>query len=366
MRTSTPAAALALLATLAAVTVSPAAAQLSNDQIMQQRQIFGLWLPLASQRASVSQTIGVADVEIIYHRPSVNDREIWGGLVPLGQVWRTGANENTLISFSQDVTVQGEPLAAGVYGLHTIPGADEWQIIFSRDNTAWGSFSYDESQDALRVTARPEAAPHRELMTFSFDEVTADSAVAALHWEKVRVPLEIKVDAHAQTIASIEKQLKGLAQFNWVGWNQAASYALTNDLDLDRALAWVDNSIQAEERFDNLNLKSQILEKKGDVRQAAELHDRALAMANAGQLHNLGRQLLGQGKKEEALAIFERNVRQNPDAWFVEVGLARGYAALGRWDDAVESMKIAHGKAPEAQKAYIQGLVDRLERQESI
>lgn len=330
--------------------------------LAQERQAQHIFTPLASQRASIAQTFGVTDVEVHYHRPAVNEREVWGALVPYDQVWRTGANENTLISFSTPVSVQGESLAAGTYGLHTIPGENEWTVIFSNQTTVWGSFGYDESQDALRVKATPEKAPFfRERMTFTFDDVTNEGATLALHWAELRLPIEVTADTPALVMASFEEQLVGLAQFFWQGWNQAANYALQNDLDLEKALEWADRSIQAEERFNNLSTKAQILTKLGRGDEADEVMAGALEMGNAGQLHNYARQLLGQGKKEEALTVFERNVEQNSDAWFVELGLARGLSALGRYEEAAEQMRIAHGRAPEPQKAYVQGLVEALE-----
>src|SRR5712692_2724975 len=117
-----------------------------------------LKIPRASQRGTVTQRIGLTDITITYHRPSVGGREIWGKTVPYGQVWRAGANENTTISFTDDVSVEGHALPAGTYGLHTLPTADQWTIIFSKNSTSWGSFSYDEKEDALRVTVKPHPA----------------------------------------------------------------------------------------------------------------------------------------------------------------------------------------------------------------
>lgn len=345
---SPPAQVLFLTLTLLAI---PAAAQ---------RQALNLTLPDASPRAEVAQTVGVADVRVVYFRPAVNGRAIWGGLVPYGQVWRTGANENTIVSFSHDVEVEGQPLAAGTYGLHTQPGEASWEVIFSRDTTAWGSFSYDQANDALRVTAAPQTAPHLERLAFSFDDVGEDSATLALRWETLRLPVRLEFDTQALTLASIDRQLKGLSQFFWVGWDAAANWALTNETAYEQALGWADRSIAAEERFENLSTKAQLLERTGKTAEAGELLARAVESANALQLHNYGRQLIGQGKKDEALAIFQRNAEKHPETWFVDVGLARGLSALGRFPEATEAMRAGLGKAPEDQKAYVQGLVDRL------
>ena len=181
----------ALIALLLAT--APSWAQLGPNQTIT------LDLTRQSPRAEIAQRVGLTDLRIVYHRPAVNEREIWGSLVPYDQVWRTGANENTLIHLSHDVMVEGQKLAAGTYGIHSIPGEEEWQIIFSKDNTAWGSFSYDESQDALRVTVKPEEAPHQERMSFSFDDPDNEATIIAIRWEKLRVPFKVEVPTDEYT-----------------------------------------------------------------------------------------------------------------------------------------------------------------------
>lgn len=337
-----------------------------HAQPVGQEQTIALWLPRVSPGASVAQAIGMAEVEVVYHRPSVDGRTIWGALVPYDQVWRTGANENTVVTFSHDVTLEEEPLPAGTYGLHSIPGEEQWTIIFSNETTAWGSFSYDEAQDALRVEVTPEEAPFRELMTFTFDDVTADSATLSLRWAGLRVPVSIETDTTGQTLASIRAQLEGLAKFNWLGWNQAATWALTNEVALEEALGWADTSIQNERRFENLSTRAQILETLGRSDEAEETIDAALEIATPIQVHGYGRQLLARGEIDEAMAVFERNAERNPDAWFIGVGFARAEAARGNFEKAAEHMRDALEKAPEGQKAYVEGLVKRLEAGEEI
>ncbi|MEZ5330835.1 MAG: DUF2911 domain-containing protein [Thermoanaerobaculia bacterium] len=331
-----------------------------------QRQAQNILLPDVSPRAEVRQAVGMAEIDVVYCRPAVNDREVWGALVPWGQVWRTGANENTVVTLSHDAVVQGSPLAAGSYGLHTIPTESGWTVIFSNDHNAWGSFAYDESHDALRVAASAREAGPQERLEFRFENLDEDSADLVLHWAGLEVPITFTFDADAITLASIRDQLTGLPQFFWMGYTQAANWALQKDLALEEALGWAETSIQNEERFENLQVKSQLLEKTGKSAEAAETMDRALAIANAAQLHNYGRTLLGQGDVDGAVAVFRRNVAQNPDAWFVEVGLARALSAQGDFAEAAEQMKVSLGKAPENQKAYIQGLVDQLEAGQDI
>ncbi len=162
--------------------------------------------PRKSLKASVSQTIGTdTEIKIVYSRPGVKGRVIWGELEPYGLhegnkysknkpfPWRAGANENTTIEFSKDATVDGKDLAAGKYGLHMIPGEKEWVIIFSKKNDIWGSFAYDEANDALRITVTPTEAEHEEWLLYGFDDLAGISATVFLHWGKKKVPFKIEV-----------------------------------------------------------------------------------------------------------------------------------------------------------------------------
>jgi len=145
----------------------------------------------ASPNAVVGQTIGMTDVLITYGRPSVRDRDIFGDLVPYDAVWRTGANEATTITFSEDVMIEGQPLAAGTYSVFTIPGEDEWTVIFNSVANQWGAYDYDAASDVLRVTVEAEESDFSELMTFSFDEVGETEGELVLHWDETAVPLTI-------------------------------------------------------------------------------------------------------------------------------------------------------------------------------
>src|SRR5580700_10181693 len=203
---------------------------------MSPAQSFVLDLPLKSQAARVSQTIGITDITIKYHRPLVNDRKVWGGLVPYGQVWRAGANINTTITFSDPVQIEGKALDKGTYGLHMIPNANEWTIIFSKNFTSWGSFTYDQAEDALRVIVKPVAADMHNALTYDFDQLQPDSAVVELEWGKIAVPFKVVVDVHDVVEASLKKQLRNLSQYTWISGDDAATYLLTEKFALDDAL----------------------------------------------------------------------------------------------------------------------------------
>ena len=252
-------------------------------------------IPRVSQRGTVSQRIGLTDITITYHRPAVGGREIWGKTVPYGKVWRAGANENTTITVSSDVSVEGKPLAAGTYGLHTIPDKDQWTVIFSKNSTSWGSFSYDEKEDALRVTVKPQAAESFEVLTYVFDDVKPDSATAVLRWEKLAVPFHVSVDVKAVVLQSIKNELRSVGGFSWGGYDEAAQWCLDNNYNLEEALKWEDTSIQNEARFENYETKSRILEAMGRKEDSAKVLSAAFDKANAIQLYSYARGLQRQG-----------------------------------------------------------------------
>lgn len=329
-------------------------------------QSFVLDLPAASQRAEVSQRIGLTEITIHYHRPLANDRKIWNGLVPYGKVWRAGANENTTISFSDPVLIAGKPLNKGTYGLHMVPNAEEWTIIFSKNSTSWGSFTYDPAEDALRVTAKPRAADLRNALTYEFDEVQPNSAVVQLEWEKIAVPFTVSVDVHDLVQASLRQQLRELSQYTWISWDDAANYLLTEKIALNDALKYADTSIENEDRYENEITKSKVLTALNRKDEAATAQRKALDLASPLQMHMFARQLQGEKRTDEAFAIYRENAKKHPDQWFVHTGLARMYSAQGKFDDAVKEMKAALATGPDGQKSYLDGLVSQLEARQDI
>ncbi len=333
---------------------------------MCQAQSALLNIPRQSQHAVITQRIGITNITINYHRPLVNGRKIWGDLVPYGQVWRAGANENTTIAFSDPVTIEGQPLDKGVYGLHMIPGENEWTVIFSHAATSWGSFTYKQGEDALRVTVKPQPADMHNALTYDFDKLTPTSAVVELEWEKLAVPFKVDVDVNKIVEASLHRQMRGLAQYTWEGWDDAANYLLAQKTDLDEALKYEDQSIEVEKRFDNELTKSNILEAMGRKDDADSTRKLALSLANPLQLHIYARQLQGQKRQDEAFAIFRENARKHPEDGFVHSGMARIYSSQGKYDDAVKEMNLALAGAPDGQKSYVEGLVKRLQAKQDI
>src|SRR5215212_9502184 len=241
--------------------------------------------PRPSQKASVMQTVGVTDLTITYSRPGVKGRKIWGDppagaagtatlddararakdqvIVPYGHVWRTGANEATTFAATDDVLVNGQPLKAGTYSLHTIPGRDEWTIIFNGDPGQWGSFTYDEKKDVLRVKAKPEtAADSQEWLAFTFDPVGESSARVNIRWEKLTVPFTVEVkDVKARTVEKMRGVVAAAKPDDWRTPLQAANYVFTNNLtaNMEEAMQWLDKSLKTKETFGNLYTKARVL-----------------------------------------------------------------------------------------------------------
>jgi len=326
-----------------------------------------LTLPEASQRAVVGQRIGLTDITIAYHRPLAGTRKIWGGLVPYGQVWRAGANENTTIEFSTPVSVEGKPLAKGIYGLHMIPDTDSWTVIFSNNSSSWGSFTYNQAEDALRVSVKPQPSEMHNALTYDFDDVKPGSAVVKLQWEKVAVPFTVAANETEVTLASLRNELRGGKQYVWEGPAEAAQYCLTNKVAYEEGLAWANKSIAIEERFDNLILKADLLKALNHESESASVRDKAMSAANVTQIYFYARNLQAQNQPDQALEIFKVTVKRFPDHWLGHMAAARLASASGDYTAALKEVKIVQGmEIPEAQKANLVNLTRRLENKEDI
>lgn len=342
-------------------------------------------LPELSPASRVSQVVGISEVKVVYHRPSVLKREVWGKLVPFGfnnlgfgtstaAPWRAGADENTLISFQNDVSVAGAPLKAGTYGLFMVPAPDGTvTIIFSRDTESWGSFFYDESHDALRVPVKWEDAPYREQLTYDFSDVTTDSAVLALSWEKKRIPIPLKFDTVSIVVAHLKEELRGSKQFRNDAWVEAAGYLLDNNVELPLALAWADHAVSdpfnGQRNFTTLSKRADILDKMGRAAEASAAMDDALKFGTATEIHQYGRRQLAAHNTQRALAVFKLNAQLHPDVWPVNYGLARGYSAAGDYKSALEALLKAQAQVPQGDSvnaAAIKANIEKLQRGQDI
>jgi|ERR1051325_440758 hypothetical protein len=345
-----------------------------------------------NERQTIIQQIGTVKVTVDYssphvHSPSGQDRrgKIWGQLVPYGLVnlgfgtckecpWRAGANENTTFTTSNDILVEGQKLAAGTYGVHMIPDPNEWTVIFSNNHTSWGSFTYDPAEDALRVKVKPEKSAYTEVLTYDFTERRNDHATLALRWEELAVPINITVpNSKDLYIAAIKNELRSSPGFTWQNWADAARYAIDNKYKAE-AMQWAKAAAfgpqgLGNENFRTLMLVSEADELNGNAEEAKAMRDKALATPTATPLdiHLAGRAVLAKGDKEGALKIFQWNAKRFPKQWPVNVGLARGYSAVGQYDEALKYAKLAAAEAPDpGNKKNMEDAVKKLEAKQDI
>ena len=326
-------------------------------------QSFVLDVPNESQEATVMQTIGLTNITVNYHSPAVKGRQVWDGIVPYGQLWRCGANENTLISFTHDVKIEGKEIKAGTYGLHMIPNKEEWTIIFSSNTTSWGSFFYRPAEDVLRVNVKPEQMNEsREWLTYEFFNREQQSATLALIWEKIKVPVKIEVDVHKIVIASLKDQLRGTEGFTWRGWNDAAAYCLQNNVEIEQGLTWIEVSIRSEANFTNMRTKAGLLRLAGKQEEADKIMKEAMPLASENELNAYGYQLMQAGDIDGAMEVFATNVKQHPKSWNVYDSYAEALAAKGDKKNAVKNYKKAKSLTKdEAQIKRIDGEIKKLE-----
>ncbi len=347
----------------------------------------------ANQKAVVTQYMGLVSVTIEYNAPDVtspagDDRtgQIWGQLVPWGiapnpfypgfgsaetMPWRAGSNENTTITFSHDVEIEGQPLAAGTYALFMAPGESEWEILFNRNSSAWGSFFYDPDLDALKVEVEPEPTDFfREWLTYEFDDRQLDTTRVVLHWENLRVPFRISVpnidELYHQAMTA---ELTGAVGFNFQNWIQASQWAAQHEAYHEDALTWADAAIAANASFQTISNKAQVLNQIGRSEEAMAALDQAIDHPTATTIliHMAARGLQQQGDMESANVVFRRNYEKHPGEWPVDFGMARVYSEEGDFEKALEHARIAMERAPAGpQKQNLEAQIERLEKGENI
>jgi hypothetical protein len=232
--------------------------------------------PRPSPKQTLTQQFGLTEITISYSRPGIKGRQVWGTLVPYDKVWRTGANEATTFAVTDDVTINGAPLAKGKYSLHTVPGKDEWAIIFNKVADQWGSYSYDAAQDALRVKVKPETAPFAEWMAFEVPSVSTDSAKVVLRWDTVAVPFTVATNTTQKVVASARAAIAAAPGTDWQTAYRAASFAYNNKMSTE-AQQWLDQSLKAKETISNLWLKAQMQAAAGEKVEAVKTARAAIA-----------------------------------------------------------------------------------------
>lgn len=338
-----------------------------------------------NKKASVSERVGITDVSIQYNRPGVKGREgkIWGQLIPVGwgdlgfgnsksAPWRAGANESTTIEFSTPVKIEGKEIPAGKYSFFVAYDPNECTLIFSKNNTAWGSFFYNENEDALRVKVKPVVLEKSvEWLKYEFTMQSENSATIALQWEKLLIPFRVEVDYIQTQLESFRRELQGDKGFIWQSWDQAARWCLQRNVNLEEALKWTDSAINdafvGEKNFQTFSTRAQVLDKLGRASEASAVMKTAMPLGNMQQIHQYGRQLLQMKKNNEALEVFKMNVAKNPGQFTPLMGLTRGYSANGDFRNALKTAKLALPLAPNAQsKSFVESVIKKLEEGKDI
>ena len=329
--------------------------------------------PRSSKMAAVSEQIGITDVTVSYSRPAVNGREgkIWGDLVPYGFVdyhygtskaapWRAGANENTTIEFSTDVTIEGQLLAAGKYGFFIAMGQEKATLVFSKDNNSWGSFYYNPSGDALRVEVPVvKTTESAEWLKYEFVSETDSSAVVELRWEKVGIPFRIAVDLKKTQVDAYRYAFNSGEFYEyWQNMQMAADFCLVNDVNLEEGLHWADRSINTyfgEANFRTLSTYAGLLEKAGRQHEADSALKLAFTKGNVEDIYYYGDKLMRMKKVKAAFDAYKLDYDKAPKNWLTNFGLAKGYAGMG---DKASALKYADSSLQQVQdhdaKAYVE------------
>ena len=337
-----------------------------------------------NKKASVSEQLGIVKIAISYSRPGVKGREgkIYNtpvahyGFVDQGHgtstaaPWRAGANENTTMSFSHPVKIEGRDLAAGTYGFFIALGEDESTLIFSKIYTSWGSFYYDPAEDALRVPVKNKILDHSvEWLKYEFIEQADNAVTIAMSWERRMIAFRVEADTKGLQIAAFRNDLRTTRPY--YDFIQAANYCIQNNIELEQALAWMDRAIyfrvMGEKNFRTLSTKAAVLMKMNRIDDAKKVMEEAVPMGTTLDVHFYGRQLLSLKQVDEALKIFQINYDKNPNVFTTNVGMGRAYAAKGNYKKAITYMKAALSQAPdEFNKASVDGMIKKLEAGQDI
>src|SRR5678816_2570720 len=331
-----------------------------------------------NRKASVSEQVGIVKMAINYNRPRVKGREgkIWNttvahyGFVDLGHgtshaaPWRAGANENTTISFSHRVKIEGRDLPAGAYGFFIALGEDESTLVFSKVNTSWGSFYYDSTQDALRVTVKNKNLDQPvEWLKYEFIDQKDDGVTIAMSWEKRMIPLNVQVDRKALQMESFVNDFRTTRPY--YDFIDAANWCVQNNYGLEQALQWMDRAIyfriMGEKNFRTLSTKANVLMKMNRVDDAKKVMEEAIPLGTMLDVHFYARQLLQMNQVDEAFKVFKSNYDKYPNQYTTNVGMGRAYSAKGDYKKALGYMQTALTQAPDVgSKTNLQAMITKL------
>ena len=238
-----------------------------------------LKLPQASPEAYVKQTIGLTEISVSYHAPSVRGRKVFGALVPYGTMWRAGANEATLISFSDEVFLNNERVPAGTYSFFLLPKSDStWNVILNRDTTLWGLEGYSELNDVAYLDVKPAKSPFQETMQFQFSDISSNKGKLNLSWENITVTLNIETEVEKKALANINEALAKAEPDDWYIWAQCAEFMLPRREHHQKALEWINKSIAIKDNFFNNWIKAKLYALNKEYEMATSLTAKAIKL----------------------------------------------------------------------------------------
>ena len=322
-----------------------------------------------NQKAVVTQYMGLTKVTVTYNSPNVHtdsgeDRtgKIWGELVPYGynnlyfglsseenpSPWRAGANQNTTLSFSHDMKIGGVLVKAGVYGLFMVPTENQWEILLSKNSTSWGSYFFEAEDVVYRFNVTPAQTEFTEYLSYDFTDRELDKTTLSLNWENLTVAMPIEVpNIYEVYVEQMRADLKNYAGFNPDAWAEAATFCAMHNMNLDEALEWADYAMEGkwvgQVNFKTLMAKGQVLLAMNKKEEANKYFEKAVMHPSAVvfDVHGMGRKYIAKGKTEMAMNFFKWNAKAHPNQWPVNVGLMRGYSALGDYKTAYKYCKKA-------------------------
>ena len=338
-------------------------------------QFHTMKIPQPSNYVSETQTLGVTDITITYHSPAVRDRDVWNNtdIIPQNAepiAWRAGANMATTIHFSTDVTIEGQPLAAGKYGFHIIPRGEKYELIFTENSEQWGSYYLDLEKDiTLMVEVSAEEAPFSEKLDYEFLNWSASEVTIGLEWANRRIPFKVAVDLNSTVVESFRSELRGINTYRWQAWNDAAQWCLQHNTNLEEALEWANRSINggfngfaANKNAENLRTKAQIERSLGrmvDLEQT--LADAINYIQNPNDANFFSIYLLGIKKNDLAMTLLEKSLENNPKTWFLMLNQAVGYYQQGKNKKAISQLTEVKELAPENFAETINGIQMRMQ-----
>ncbi|MEH6535026.1 MAG: DUF2911 domain-containing protein [Psychroserpens sp.] len=344
-------------------------------------QMRGIWLPPngGNQKSVATQYIGLVEAKVTYHSPNIispstkenRKGKIWGQLVPYGtgkndaiNVWRAGANANTVFSISHDVLVNGHKLPAGKYGVFMIPTDNEWTVIFSKESRSWGAFAYDQKEDFLRIKVKPETNEFTQWLAYEFTEKEENTSTVVLKWDSLKLPIKITVPNSKELyVERLRSDLKLGARWSNESLLGAISFCINNEINLEEAMTWVEQLLTRNRTSAGLIAKARLLAVKGQNEAAEKIMDEIVPIASSPELNAYGYSLLRDNKVKEAIKIFALNIKKYPNdpfIWGHTDSLAEAHLKDGNKKMALKYYKIAKEKAPVSQHAYLDGVIAKI------